>query len=295
MADYDDLPAVQDGGDLAPYYTPTPSPLPASAPAGLPADFLDDRADHDQGVTLFGQAMPPAAAQQVMRELEENFSRDMSRAVPAAHARLAVDLFKQMATAPMPRDVAAAHRYDLRGLAFLKEDHPHIASFLNAMHAHGVPQSSAYTMLRWYSDLSKKVFEQQQQRNASEFSDAELDQIDARADADREAGLDALRTLWGHEMPTRLALVHQYVRGLPAAARDHLQNAVLPGNKLAANDVGVVQALYAEAVGQMPSGSNLQKEIAKIEHTLRTDRKLYNRDPMMQARYLELLRLRDGS
>ncbi|ABE43260.1 hypothetical protein [Polaromonas sp. JS666] len=305
MNDYDDmLPASQGSGELVPY-APA-GPLLPSAPAGSALDLLDDRAEHGHTAapTVFGQQLSPGtspqAVQQAMVQITETFARDMSRAIPAAHTRFAIDLFKQMAAmTPAPRNVVATHNYDLRNLAFLKEDHALVTFFANAMAQRGLPQSSAYAILHWYHALSARVYQQQsqqqQQRTTDTFSDSELAQIDERSESDREDGMDVLRVAWGHELEPRLALVRQYVRNLPAAARQKLENAVLPGGKLAANDAGVIQALHAEAVGPMPTGGNLALEIAEIEHALRTDRARYNRSPLMQARYLALLHLRDDS
>ena len=166
----------------------------------------------------------------------------------------------------------------------------------------GLPQSSVYHMLRWYADLTKKVSAQQQQpqpqqqQHPHEFSDAELDAIDARAEGDRAAGLDGLRTLWGHEFASRLRLVQRYVRTLPAAARERLENAVLPGGRMAANDPNVIVKLYNEAVGlASPLGAgSLAKEIAAIEEVMRTDPRRYRKDELMQAKLRELYHLRDG-
>lgn len=294
-----DLDLIPDAGGLS-IYQPAPTPVDYSGlpvpDAGFPSQWMPDAAAGASD-TLFGQAMPPVAAQQVMRELEENFSRDMSRAVPAAHARLAVDLFKQMATAPMPRNVAPAHRYDLSGLAFLPADHPFVHVFCNAMAQRGLPQASVYTMLRWYHDLTKKVIARQQQQNTGGFSDAGPDDIsDKEIARQQSACLAELSSRWGHELPGKLAVVRAHMKRLPGHLRDHLEFSLLPGNLLSGNHPDTIEMVYREACGleSAPSAKGLAQQIDEIEHVLRTDRKRYNRDPMMQARYRELLHLRDG-
>lgn len=296
----DYLPAVQ-GGELAPY-SPA-GPLLPSAPPALPVDFLGERAEYGQGgaVTWFGQPLPagvtPETAQQVVTQLTAAFAGAMQQhRVPDAHWRAAVDWFHGAALAPPPRDVAAAHRYDLHGLAFLPEDHALVHAFCNAMAQRGLPQASAHRMLTWYSELTQKVFKQQQpQQNTGGFSDAELDAIDARAEGDREAGMNALRVAWGHEFSARLRLVRRYVKNLPEREREHLENAVLPGGQMAANDPEIAIKLYDEATGgRLPSGGNLQQEIEALETRMKTDRRAWFKDDAAQARLRRLYQQRDG-
>lgn len=297
-----DLDLYDPGGELAPY-TPAPSPLPASSPAGLPVDFLGERAEYGQGgaVTWFGQRLPAGvtaeAAQQVVTQMTAAFAGAMQQhRVPDAHWRAAVDWFHGAALAPPPRDVAAAHRYDLHGLAFLPEDHALVHAFAGAMQQRGLPQASVHRMLAWYSDLTQKVFKAQQpQQNTGGFTDAELDAIDDRADADREAGLNALRVAWGHEFSARLGLVRRYVKNLPEREREHIENAVLPGGQMAANDPGLALKLYDEATGgHLPSGGNLQQEINVLEARMKNDRRAWFKDDAAQARLRRLYQQRDG-
>lgn len=66
-------------------------------------------------------------------------------------------------------------------------------------------------------------------------------------------------------------------------------------------DAAGLQARYRDLIDKTPTGSSLpsgvaaiNQEIARIETVMREDRRTYNRNSGMQARYLQLIQLRDG-
>lgn len=299
----DYLPAVQ-GGELAPYYAP-PSPLPASSPAGQPADFISEH--HPGGAPRFFGQQLPAGAQQAVEQLTTAFAGAMQQQrIPDAHWQAAVDWFHSAALAPPPRNVAAAHRYNLDGLAFLPEDHAHIHAFCNAMVQCAVPQSSVYRMLAWYADLTKKVTAQQQQQapatrqspsqgdTLDDLSDAEYDFVMARAEADKRAGIAELQARWADDFEPKMRVARQYFAGLSASDRDYLESAITKGGVLAANSAEFIDHLYRHALGPLPTGGALQAEIAQLESRMKLDRRSYLKDERAQLRLRELYRRRDG-
>lgn len=303
--EFDDyLPAPTQGGDLAPY-APGAEWLPASAPG---ADYVPDLShDHGAAPVLFGQRLPPGvspeAAQRGLADLEHHLTQAAYQHRIPQHLILAArQWFRQAASSAAPRAIMPAHPYRLHGYRFEPADEPYVQTFCNHMWRVRASEDVVRKFLSAYTSLVDRLQQAQQaqqpQRQPSygttldDLSDAQYQLVMARAEADKRAAMDELRTRWGHEFAQKLQVVKTYFAKLPAIERDHLDSLVTQGGRLAGNSSEFIVRMYEQAVGSRPSGANLQTEIDEIEHVLRTDRKRYNRDLMMQARYRELLRHR---
>lgn len=282
-----DLPVVQGGGvtiwrsdadDLPDLDLPTPQ-----------ADWMPD--DTSGTSSFFGQqtAGTPARVQDFVNQIAGQFGPAMQRAgVRGEIADAASRWFKTSSrlTRPLP-----ARRHDHADLVqkFEQLDRPFAASFLGAMDAAGATRDEIELMVNWYLGLIRDLKRQTQPAPAAE---PEIDFSDAELERQRQRGLDELRTRWGHSFEANLRIVRRYVAGQPAAARDLLETKMTSNGVLAANDPDLIEMIFAEATGANRAPSNLAGEIAEIERVMKTDRRRYNRDELMQARYRELLRIR---
>ena len=129
-----------------------------------------------------------------------------------------------------------------------------------------------------------------------------------RAEKDIELeqkGEDALREEWGPEFRRNINLIHGM---LDATGSQKLKDQLLLGRLADGTPVGsspeILKMLAGLALIQNPSGivvpgaeanplQGVEDEIGKIEKTMRENRKAYDKDEKMQAKYRELLDARE--
>jgi hypothetical protein len=106
-----------------------------------------------------------------------------------------------------------------------------------------------------------------------------------------------LRRKWGDSSYVQNVQVAQrYLDSLPPKERAHFEQ-FTTGWVKALNTAPVVEGLFNMAIGaaNIPtSGGGIQAEIQQCELVMRTNRKAWLNDNQLQARYRELLRMRDG-
>jgi hypothetical protein len=125
-----------------------------------------------------------------------------------------------------------------------------------------------------------------------QFSDEQLAQFDRDHEA---AAITELRALWGDKFLSNFKAIEAYLDTLPDNAGVFFKHARDGSGKAIANDPATLQLLLGHAQGRQSvalSGS-VGQQIAAIESAMRTDRNAYNRDETLQARYRELLRMRE--
>lgn len=294
MNDFDDLPAVPDGGGLAPYSPSQPlAPSPDYGWMTPQADYLSERQLAPQ---LFGQPLPPGMTQQHVEQTLEGLARgfmaDMARLGMSPNlTSAAIDWYRQAATQSVPRE-PPNHSYRLSDLTISREDIPWVIAFANHMHRIGADETFVRNAVWWVDEISKQL----DQSKTGDVTDAEWQQIENNNEAYIQAGADELRVRWGHEYSARLRVVKKYYYGLSVVEREFFENALLPGGQLALNNADVIERLYMQAIGgnNLPSGPALQLEIASIERLMKTDRCAYLKDETLQARLRQLYQLRDG-
>ncbi|BAK76677.1 hypothetical protein NH8B_1861 [Pseudogulbenkiania sp. NH8B] len=305
-----DLPAIPDGGGELHPYTPE---APQFEPPWLVPDVDHLSENYGEIPQLFGQPLPsgivPADVQQQFIEpLADSFSADMDTLrVPTKYSRMAANFFRAYAMQPLPH-VVAEHTYSLRGFDWLTPgDRPFVDALLNDLARADCPSKVVRIFLSWYGEKIRQLTQAQAPvRRTShvtidDLSDTEFAIVESRAESDRQAGLNELRRRWGNQFSVNMRAVHDHVaKNLTAAQRTFLETAVAKGGVLLANHPDTIEALYREAVAgaidQLRGGghNNLGAEITEIERVMRVDRRRYNNDEVMQARYRELIRLRDG-
>ncbi|MNH30075.1 hypothetical protein D3C79_903450 [compost metagenome] len=92
-----------------------------------------------------------------------------------------------------------------------------------------------------------------------------------------------------------MKMVDAYFQSLPL----HEQRALdvyTTGWIKALNTVPIILGLFKQAIGSnsLPSGGGVQAEIDECERVMRTNRKAWLSDNRLQARYRQLLVMRDG-
>ncbi|MNJ63104.1 hypothetical protein D3C77_589780 [compost metagenome] len=107
--------------------------------------------------------------------------------------------------------------------------------------------------------------------------------------------MDYLQGIWGSSFNANLRMVDNYYQSLPLREQQAL-DVLTDGYISALNTKEVVLGLYKQAVGSssLPTGGALSTELAEHERIMKFDRKRWNKDERLQARYRELIRIRDG-
>jgi len=130
--------------------------------------------------------------------------------------------------------------------------------------------------------------------------EADDDAVDA-ADKDRgQATEDALRAEWGKEYRGHMNRIEGLIDLVGEGAGNALQEARMPDGSMLKDNAAVQQFLLDMALTYNPAGTltpggggsiidGIEDELATIRKTMKTDRKTYNADAKMQARYRELL------
>lgn len=186
----------------------------------------------------------------------------------------------------------APDKYDLtfeNGLVIGEADKPIIDAFLKDAHGVNMTTDQAKGAIKWYySELERQAGEQAE--------------TDKRVTQEAQ---DALRGKWGNEYRGNMNRAHALLDTAPSGVKDKLLQGRLADGTPIGSSVEVLEFLAALAreinpVGTVVPGaganmvSAIEDEIKAIEKTMRTDRKAYNKDEAMQARYRELLGARDS-
>lgn len=185
----------------------------------------------------------------------------------------------------------APDKYELKladGLVVGEDDKPLIDNLLKSMHKVNAPAGIASEVVNFYYQTK-------------EAEEAKRQQADA--DAARAAS-DALHAEWGAEFRPNMNMIDGLLDTAPAGVKDLIKFGRLSdGTPIMANpdairwlnnmarEINPVTTVVPNA-GANVSGA-IEDEIAKIEKTMRTDRKAYNADEKMQARYRDLLNARE--
>lgn len=174
------------------------------------------------------------------------------------------------------------------GLVIGEGDRPIVEDFLKAAHGVNASPEQVSGMLKWYYGLQETNVRNQEEADANYLRDSE----------------DSLRAEWGGEYRTNINLIKGLISTLPATVRDLFANARLGDGKALLNNPDMARWLVSTARTLNPTATivpgegasfsgAIDDEIKSIENTMRTDRKRYNADEKMQARYRDLLDARE--
>lgn len=185
-----------------------------------------------------------------------------------------------------------SHSYNLDAFAFGSDETKLLNGVLNELSRSGASQADAERVLRWYTDPNNdSITGRDHIAIAREYTEL-LREAEALDTKDRDNAATAMRERWGLLYDDHRKTIRQYLNSLPFEERESIESERLGDGSLALNDPDRLEALYRQAIGELPSGQSLTAEIKQIEELMRTNRKAYNKDLQMQARYRELLRKR---
>lgn len=305
---------LYDGGDIQPYDPGMPvlaplSPTPDTWGNTQLTPREIDQSQRSGGLQLFGEPMPPGTTpQQVQATLGEVagvYLSDFSKlGHPNKLIQSAIQFFMDNATKP-PRQVRRNHSFNLHDQAgdWLAE------SFGNFLHSLSGTQASKQKFLSdslwWLGELHKKIGSSgpdpspgmalSSANPLDQLSDAQYAQVVKANDAARAATMGYLQNLWGDSFDANLRMVNNYYASLPLKEQQALDQ-ITTGYISSLNTREIILGLYKQAIGSnsLPSGGAVATEIAEHERVMKYDRKRWISDERLQARYRELITLRDG-
>jgi hypothetical protein len=172
----------------------------------------------------------------------------------------------------------------MKGIVIGEADKPVIDNFLTAMHEKNAKPEHVRASLDFYY----KTLEDQQAK------------IAAKDQATLATVEDTLRPEWGAEYRANWNAVANLLSGMPNDKGEMFKHARLGDGTPLLNDPDIARWLAGIAKEQNPAatlvpniGGNqmqgVEEELKKINTVMRTDRRAYDKDPAMQARYRELL------
>lgn len=185
----------------------------------------------------------------------------------------------------------SANDYDLTfdsGLVLNDEDKETYQGFLDAAHNANFTNEQVKAAIEWDN------IRQEEEINARHELDADQ----------RTAALDELNVEWGGNFRRNVNMVQGLLNMLPEDVRDEFRAARLPDGTALFNNANILRGFAAIAGELNPAGvvvpaeggdpmKGVNDEIAEIESFMNKDRKAYNKDEKMQARYRELLGARE--
>jgi len=284
-----DLQPYSPGGDLAPL-------SPAEDWGNTDVDYLSERPT--------SQPLPQQVEQNIAA-IATVFEHDMaSLGYVMADIQKCISWFKQSLVNPVTRMPAKRHKYQ----TWQFSHDPAFQAFCNYAATQRFPQELIQSVAYWLQQLEDfqhgvgrfAGVEQQAPTRSSDptdqLSDAQYEAVLRANDQAQARTMGILKDRWGSSFEANLRMVQNYFQSLPVAEQEHLSQ-FSTGWIKATNTVEVITSLYAQAIGanNLPSGGALASEIAEHERVMKYDRKRWNSDDQLQARYRELIRRRDGS
>lgn len=300
-------------GDLQPYSPSQPlAPAPASDWQHSPTDLLpiDYHTTGGSQPQVFGQPLPLGVTLEQITaaysQLGGVFVGDMLKLRHnITHTQQAVKWFLDAITNP-PAKQAPLHRYNL----YEHKGDVLFEAFANYAHDRGFSQKLIADTAWWVSEAGRKLSQQntssQTPRMApqtfdptAQLTDGQYDQLITHNERVKAQTINKLAAKYGdHGYQQVIALAQAHLERLPVADRKYFDawTGDFPWTHMLST-FEAIDGLYAMAVGANSiNKSGVAQEIAAYEAMLRkpSERARYMRDPQMQARYRELLRLRDG-
>lgn len=303
-------------GDLAPY-----SPSQPLAPAPV-ADWQHGNTDllptdyHTPGGAqplVFGQPLPPGVSIQQVTEayqqLGDIFVGDCLRLRHSVtNSQKAVKWFMDVMSNP-PAKQKPHHRYNL----FEHVNDPLFQAFANYAHDNGFSAKFVQDCCWWVSEAGRKLAQRAQtpvgntpaQGRApssdptAQLTDAQYERLVKHNEQVKAQTINRLAAKHGdHGYQQVIALAQAQLERLPAADRKHFDcwTGDFPWTHMLST-FEAIDGLYRQSIGAIPNdGASIAQELAAFDSMLRvpSERAKYQRDPQMQARYRELIRIRDG-
>lgn len=180
--------------------------------------------------------------------------------------------------------------YDLKfesGLVIGEADKPIIDGFLKYAHEKNLAPDQVKGNIEWYYQEQKR----------------QTDERLAKDDEESRTVTAELAEEWGGQFKRNINMVEGLLNSFPESVRDQLKGARLPDGTGLFNNKEFLRGMAALALEVNPSGTlapaggnqveTVESEIGKIEKVMRENRREYNKDEAMQARYRDLLVARE--
>lgn len=175
------------------------------------------------------------------------------------------------------------------GLVIGADDKPVFDALAKEMLGHNVTPGQMHAMVKWYYG----------------YQDQEAAAATTRDTNDRKGFETEMRQRWGQDYKANQNHLVAFLDTLGTGPKEAILNARLGDGMALFNHPGIVAFLTDAArkvhapgtlggSGAEVNAASAAEEIKKIETTMRTNRKEYNRDEAMQARYRQLLTWRDN-
>ena len=283
-----------EGPDDAPIEKTTPTALDGddtgiNAPSDWPENWQGLYAGEDEkkANVMSRFASPAAAFDALIAAQDKIHSGNLKEDVPFPKDGTDEEKAEWRQAQGIPNDPKGYEFQFDDGLVFGEEDEAALERFKELAHNQNIPPEQAKAIAQWYYQ-DREVQEQQR----AESDDRE--RIDAITDLKKE---------WGSAFKGNINAVQSLLDMAPEGVSDMLQSARDADGKSIFNDANVLRyfahlANEINPVGAFvpPGGGDAMEtiatEIASIEKTMRTNRSEYNKDEAMQARYRELLDIR---
>jgi len=307
-----DLVESLSGGELQ-VYSPGESLAPVDSwTQNTDVDLLHERQHAPRTLTFFGTPLAAgvteAHVQATLNELGTLFINDMGALkYPANLIGFAAKYFRESALKP-PRQVRAVHNFDLPSeLAsdWMAND------FCNCLEnikpgTKREKQQFLTAAITWLAKLAKHVSKTpggsggmpRMATNSGNggLSDAEYNALYDYNEKMKPRTMAILSEQWGDAYQINLRMVDSYLQSLSDVEKQHFDT-FLNNGLHALNDPTVILGLWGQAIGinNVPrGGAALITEIEECQHVMKVDRKRWLADERLQARYRELIRIRDG-
>lgn len=303
-----DIDVFSNGGEVQTYSQPlAPAPVPDWQYGNtdlLPTDYAHHAPSGAQPL-VFGQPLPAGVSlEQVMQaydQLGALFQSDFLRlSHKVSHSQKAAKWFLDAVTNP-PAKQQPRHRYNL----FEHVNDPLFQAFANYAHDNGFSAKFVQDCCWWVSEAGRKLAQQYGGNTlprtapnsdpTDSLTDAQFEWVVKANDAAKAKTYIYLEALWGQSYQVNIKMVDAYFQSLPLNEQRAL-DVYTTGWIKALNTKEIILGLYKQAIGSgsLPTGGAVATEIAQHEHVMRTDRKRWMSDERLQARYRELIRMRDG-
>lgn len=264
-----------------------PADKVVAAPADFPTDWREKASGGDAKKLsrLQRYASPQALADAFIAAQNKISSGELKSSLPANATT--EQLKEWRASNGIPE---AADKYDLKveGVTITDADKPLIDKFVSSAHTANMTNDQVKSSLKAYYEINEAAAQNRLQ------ADTQI----------RTATEDSLRAEWGQEYRRNINLVSSFLDSAPEGMKDKFFRGRLADGTPIGSSPEVLKWLTSLALERNPAGvvvpaggvnmsQSVEEEISKIEKQMRTNRKEYDRDEKVQARYRELLTWRE--
>ena len=260
------------------------TPAPA-APATWPDDWRQKMAGGDERLLKRLERMAdPTLIPKAWLESERKLSATRPQAPPAADAP-PEEIAAYREANGIPKEPAGYLKDLPDGLVIGKADKPLMEKFVADMHGQNAPAGIVHSAIASYYRL--------QEEQAAERAG-----MDARA---HDTATTELKASWGGDYTRNINALNGWLDTAGAEVKHVIANARGPdGTPLFSNPAAVrwftAQMLEANPLATIVpaaggnAGKGVEERMAEIRKVMRTDRAAYDKDPKLQAEFLELTR-----